>query len=387
MSTAERPKILVLITHLERGGAQETVVGLAGGLRRRGFDVTVGAQLGGPMQERLEADGVPLVHLPHLVRQVSPVDDARAYREVGRLIRDGGFDVVHTHSSKAGVLGRIVASRAKVPVIVHTSHGLPVNPDMSGAERWILLAAERRAARASDRIVAVSHATADELVALRLARPEQISIIPSGIDVDRFRNLPSREEARRSFGISADGPVAGWVGRHFPQKRPEVVLEVARRLVRTMPEASFLMVGDGPSFEEAVASTEDEPRIHVVGFRNDIETAYAAMDLLVLASAWEGLPRTVLEAGAAGVPVVSTDVSGVSEVVKDGETGRLTPATDSRSLADGVVGLLRNDVERELMGKSIASLVGSEYSDEHMVDASIELYRAAAAVDRAGGSR
>ena len=128
--------------------------------------------------------------------------------------------------------------------------------------------------------MAVSHATADELIALRLARPEQIAIIPSGIDVDRFRNLPSREEARRSFGISTDGPVAGWVGRHFPQKRPEVVLEVARRLVRTMPEASFLMVGDGPSFEEAVASTEDEPRIHVVGFRNDIETAYAAMDLL-----------------------------------------------------------------------------------------------------------
>ena len=164
------------------------------------------------------------------------------------MIRDGGFDVVHTHSSKAGVLGRIVARRAKVPVIVHTSHGLPVTPDMSGAERGLLLAAERRAAGASDRIVAVSHATADELVALRLARPEQIAIIPSGIDVDRFRNLPFREEARRSFGISTDGPVAGWVGRHFPQKRPEVVLEVARRVVRAMPEASFLMVAtDRPS--------------------------------------------------------------------------------------------------------------------------------------------
>ena len=117
MSTAERPKILVLITHLERGGAQETVVGLAGGMRRRGFDVTVGSQLGGPMQGRLEADDVPLVHLPHLVRQVSPADDARAYREMSRLIRDGGFDVVHTHSSKAGVIGRTAARRAKVPVI------------------------------------------------------------------------------------------------------------------------------------------------------------------------------------------------------------------------------------------------------------------------------
>jgi glycosyltransferase involved in cell wall biosynthesis len=384
VSPTWHPKILQLITHLEAGGAQETVVLLVEGLCQRGYDVTVGSHLGGPVEQRLQLAGAPLVHVPHMVRPVSPVDDTRAYRELGRLFVEGEYDVVHTHSSKAGVLGRLAARRAKVPAIVHTSHGLPINPDMSTIERRVLLAAERTAARSSDRIVAVSNATADELIELRLARREQIAVIPSGIDIDRFRNAPSREEARRAFGIPIDGLVVGWVGRHFPQKRPDLVLRVARRVVRQVPEAHLLMVGDGPSFGEALASTAHEERIHVVGFREDVETAYAAMDVFLLASAWEGLPRTVLEAGATGVPVVATDVSGVSEVVRDRRTGRLCSPDDVDALARGVLWVLDDDARRNELGIAIASLVGTRYSNDHTVDASIELYCDAIDRSRAG---
>jgi glycosyltransferase involved in cell wall biosynthesis len=375
--------VLLLITHLEPGGAQETVLLLADGLRRRGLEVKVGAHPSGSLQPRLQEIGVPVVPVPHLVRPVAPAGDARAYREIARMIRDRGFDVVHTHSSKAGVLGRLAAKRARVPAIVHTSHGLPVNPDMSAAERVLLLGAERAAARASDRIVAVSRATADELVALRLARPGQIAIIPSGIDVDRFRNGPLREDARRLLGLPIGGPVVGWVGRHFPQKRPDLVVRIARSVVEAVPEASFVMVGDGPGFADAVDSTRGS-RIHVIGYRPDIETAYAAMDVFLLASAWEGLPRTVLESGAAGVPVVATDVSGISEVVRDGETGRLAPVGDWRALAEGVAELLRDEEERATMGKAIRELVGSAYSQDRTVEGTVALYREILEARRAG---
>ncbi len=374
MNHSGRPKVLQLITHLEPGGAQETVALLGEGLQERGIDVTVGTHLGGTMQRRLERAGVPLEQIPHMTREVSPVHDALAFRELEHLIRDGGFDVVHSHSSKAGVLGRLAARRAKVPVIVHTSHGLPINPDMTRLEREVLLAAERLASRASDRIVAVSHATADELLELRLARKEQLVVISSGIDVERLRNGPPRAEARRSLGLPPDVSVVGWVGRHFPQKRPDLVLRVARLVVRDVPEASFMLVGDGPSFDDAVASSADEPRIQVIGFRDDIETVYAAMDVFLLASAWEGLPRTVLEAGAAGVPVVSTDVSGVGEIVRDGETGRLVATDSEADLADAVVGLLRDHESRRTMGRAISTVTGSEYSAAHTVDACVALY-------------
>jgi glycosyltransferase involved in cell wall biosynthesis len=366
-------RVLLLITHLEPGGAQETVLLLADGLRRRGLDVTVGAHPSGSLQPRLQETGVPVVPIPHLVRPVSPGSDIRAYREIAAMIRDRGFHVVHTHSSKAGVLGRLAARRARVRAIVHTSHGLPVNPDMSTGERALLLSAERTGARASDRIVAVSEATAHELVALRLARPAQIAIIPSGIDLDRFRNVPRRDEARRSLGLPTEGPVVGWVGRFFPQKRPDLVLRIAERVLETLPEASFLMVGDGPGVADAVDSARGS-RIHVVGYRQDIETAYAAMDVFLLASAWEGLPRTVLEAGAAGVPVVATDVSGISEVVRDGETGRLAAADDWPALAESVIELLRDEEERATAGKAIREVVGTRYSAARTVEATAGLY-------------
>jgi glycosyltransferase involved in cell wall biosynthesis len=372
--TPTDPRILLLVTHLEPGGAQETVVLLAEGLSRRGLDVTVGVHPAGSLQPRLREVDVPVLPFPHLVRPVSPTSDARGYREIAEAIRARSFDVVHTHSSKAGVLGRLAAKRARVPAIVHTSHGLPVNPDMSMMERAVLLAAERVASRASDRIVAVSRATARELVSLRLARPAQITVIPSGIDIDRFRDGPSREDARRSFGLPIEGLVIGWVGRHFPQKRPDLVIRIAREVVEAVPEASFLMVGDGPGFADAVVATRGSA-IHVVGYRPDIETAYAAMDVFLLASAWEGLPRTVLEAGAAGVPVVATDVSGVSEVVRDGETGRLAPVDDWAALAERVTELLRDDEERATMSKAIRELVGADYSADRTVGASIGLYR------------
>ncbi|MDQ3957657.1 MAG: glycosyltransferase family 4 protein [Actinomycetota bacterium] len=369
-----RPRVLLIVTHLDPGGAQETVVLLAEGLAERGFDVTVAARPGGEEEPRIVAAGAALEPLDHLYRAVSPRRDVAAYREIARLLARGRFDVVHTHSSKAGVLGRIAARRGHVPAVVHTSHGLPVNPDMSAPARALLIAAERAAARACDAVVAVSHATAAELRELRLARPEQISVVPSGVDLRRFRRV-SRADARRRLDLGREDPVVGWVGRYFDQKRPDHVVEAARRLLEEVPRATILLVGDGPLMERTRAQAAGEPRIRFLGHRADVESIYPALDVMILASAWEGLPRTVIEAQAAGVPVVSTNVSGIPEVVIHGETGCLVEPGRPEELGAAAATLLGDEAARRRMGAAAGTRISDVYSSDHTADATAALYR------------
>lgn len=367
-------RVLQLITHLDAGGAQETVILLAAGLANHGFDVTVAAGPGGTERPRLTGRGIRVDTVATLRRDVSPPADVRALFEIAALVRAGGFDVVHTHSSKAGVLGRLAARRCGVRAIVHTSHGLPVNPDMSGPERAVLTAAERVAARACDRVVAVSRATAAELVSLRLARPGRIVVIPSGVELPPPTTAEQRAAARAALGLPPDCVAAGWIGRYFAQKRPDLVVAAARRIVDSVERAHVVLAGDGPLLEQARATAAGHPRIHFAGYVRDIAAVYAAIDVMLLASAWEGLPRTVLEALGAGVPVVSTDVSGVSEVVSDGINGALAPPGRWEELAEAAISILTDDTARAEMAAAARAGVGRTYSAAHTVAATAALY-------------
>jgi len=367
-------KLLLLITHLDSGGAQETVISLAQGLSSQGLGVTVAARPEGALAGRLDDTGARFLAVNAMQRAVAPRADASAYRELRSLIRGGDYDVVHTHSSKAGVLGRTAARRAGVPAIVHTSHGLPINPDMRPAERRLLLAAERFAARRSDSIVAVSHATARELIDLRLARSDQITVIPSGVNVRQETRPGDRSAARERLGLPASAPVAGWVGRHFDQKRPEQICAIARRVTGELDDAHVVLVGDGPELEASRAACAGQGRIHVLGYRDDVDAIYEALDVMYLASAWEGLPRTILEAMAAGVPVVSTDVSGVSEVVREGETGFLVPTDQPEIAADRIIDLLLDRTLVKRLGVEARATITREYSTTFMIEATVKLY-------------
>lgn len=378
-----RPRVLLLITHLDPGGAQETVLLLAQGLPAYGFDVVVAGRPGSET-DRLEESGIPYIPVDELFRPVSMRQDALAFRAIHRILRDERVDIVHTHSSKAGVLGRIAARLHRVPGIVHTSHGLPVNPDMTRGERTVLLMAERVSARASHRIVAVSHSTERELLDLKLGRRGQIVVIPSGVDIGRFASA-NRTEARRLLEVPDDALVVGWVGRHFDQKRPQHIVEVARRVIQRVPGSVAVMIGDGPMLEDTRAAADDEPRIRVLGHCADVDRVYVGFDVFLLASAWEGLPRTVLEAQAAGVPVVATDVNGVREAVRHGETGLLAPLGRLGDLADQVCYLLENEAERERFSRNARQGIGTDFSENHTVEATAKLYRELLA--KAGGRR
>ena len=368
-----RSRVLLLITHLDPGGAQETVLLLARGLPSHGFDVVVAGRPG-VETVRLEESGIRYIPVEDLFRPVSLRKDAQAFRAIHRILRDENVDIVHTHSSKAGVLGRIAARLHRVPGIVHTSHGLPVNPDMARGQRAVLLMAERASARASHKIVAVSRSTERELLDLKLARREQLVVIPSGVDIERFASA-DRTEARRLLGVPDDALVVGWVGRHFDQKRPGHIVEVARRVIQRIPRSIFILIGDGPLLEETRAAAAGEPRIRVLGHRSDVAQLYVGFDVFLLASAWEGLPRTVLEAQAAGVPVVATDVNGVREAVRHGATGLLVPLGHIDGLSEQVCRLLEDDAERTRFSVAAREGIRTDFSERFTVEATAKLYR------------
>jgi glycosyltransferase involved in cell wall biosynthesis len=326
------------------GGAQETVLLAAALADRSRFDpvVVTGPQTGseGSLHEELAARGVEVVLVPELVRQVSPVTDLRAVLALTRVFRLLKADVVHTNSSKAGILARIAARRAGVPRVLHTVHGWPFHdhqhPAAAGA--WQML--ERRAAPLADWLVVVAEADREKGLAAGVGRAEQYVTVRSGLELSLYGPDPgARAQVRSELGLPADAAVLGAVNRLSPQKDPLTLVRAAQGALRRDPASRLLMVGDGPLRPAAAQLVHDlglDRQVMLTGLRTDVPRLLTAMDVFVSASRWEGLPRTVLQAMATGVPVVATAADGVVDVVSDGRTGRLVPVGDVSALGGAV---------------------------------------------------
>lgn len=374
-------RIVHTATMLEMGGAQANTLLCAAEAGRRGHAATVVAAEGPLSAEarRLVAEGCISFHpFPLLVREIRPWTDLRALGALEGLFRRLRPDVVHTHSSKAGVLGRIAARRAGVPCVVHTAHGWGFHDGQSPPVRAAFVAAERAAARRCDAIVVVADACREKGLAAGIGRPEQYETIRSAIDVSGVRaEGGDRAAARAVIGLSADVPVVGMIGNLKPQKAPLDFVAVAARIAARVPEAAFLVVGDGPlrpRVARAAAAAGLAGRLRLLGWRTDAVRLLGGFDLLLSTARWEGLPRVFLEAAALGVPVVATDVDGAREIVVDGETGRLRPAGDVEGLAAAAVSLLEDPARRAAFGRAAAARVVPEFDLPRMFDLLDALY-------------
>lgn len=349
-----RRTVAHVITRMIVGGAQETVLLAAALADRSRFQsvVVTGPQTGpeGSLHEELAARGVEVVVLPELVRQVSPVMDLRAVRSLQRLYGRLQPDVVHTNSSKAGIVGRLAARRAGVPRVVHTVHGWPFHEHQHAAVSATWRAAERRAAPLADRLVVVADADRRKGLAAGIGRPEQYVTVRSGLELARYRaDDHVRREVRSELGLPAGTLVVGAVNRLSPQKDPLTLLRALAAPLRELPAARLLLVGDGPlraAVESLVRGLGLAERVVLTGLRTDVPRLLTAMDVFVSASRWEGLPRTLLQAMATGLPVVATAADGVVDVVTDGRTGRLVPVADADALGCAVLELLRDPGRR-----------------------------------------
>lgn len=368
-----KPRVYQVITRLIAGGAQENTILLCQALRER-FDVTLvsGPPDGkeGSLVEEARRRGIPLEIVPDLVRPVAPRRDAAALRDLVRLFRRGRPHVVHTNSSKAGILGRAAAWWAGIPVVVHTNHGLPFYEEQPAALRAFYRALEKAAASVSDRIICVGEVVRRESIAARLGPPRLFEVIYNGFEPERFLQA---EDMRPRLGIPPEVPVAGIVARMAWHKGHRFLVEAAPAGVH------LLFVGDGeerPALERRVA--ERGLRATFTGHVDprEVPGLLASMDVLVHPSLWEGLPRVAVEALLVGRPVVAFDRDGVREVVIDGVTGRLVPAKAVASLRAALEEILaRPDRGREL-GRAGRKMCLERFDGRRAAERVADLYRA-----------
>jgi glycosyltransferase involved in cell wall biosynthesis len=372
---ARRVRVLHVITHLGPGGATDNTLLSVAGLDRSRYQVDLAAGHGA-LEGRARDAADRLIVVPGLCRELGRLGDLRAAVTLWRLA--GRYDVVHTHTAKAGVLGRLAARCRRVPVVVHTIHAFPVNDRMPTPQRRVLLAVERLAGRLADRIIAVCQANADEAIDLGVARPEQLRVVVSGVSAEAVRR-GDRARGRAAVGIPADAPTFGTVTRFMEQKAPLDFVAAARQVLARATDAHALVVGDGALRGQVEAAAAGHPRLHLLGYRGDVPDLFAAMDVVAFSSLWEGLGRALTEAVLAARPVVATAVNGVPDLVVDGVTGHLVPAGRPDLLADRILDVLALPDRGAAMGMAGAARVAGRFDVDEMLAGLDGTYREALA--------
>ncbi len=291
------------------------------------------------------------VHLIPMRRAISPFSDLLALLRLVRFMRHTRFDVVHTHSSKAGFLGRLAARLTGVPRIIHTPHTFPFQMKSSRPIRFAYFHLERFAARFTDRILCVC--PSQRVIAQRLINPARVVVIENGIGAPPTPNVAERNRQQLELGISPGCLVVGMVGRFTLQKGHVHFIAATRQVAARLPDVRFILVGSGElkqRIERNIAAAGLQDRFILLGAREDVPDLVPLFDVVVLPSLWEGLPYALLEAMSAGKPVIASSVAGMADVIKNGDNGLLVPPEDSTALADAMLKLLENGELRSTMG-------------------------------------
>lgn len=379
---AQPIRVLHPITRLIIGGAQENTMLTAQLLDKDEWDVTVisGPQTGseGSLIETVRARDIALVIDDSLVREVNPLQDLLAVLRLWRLIKREGYTIVHTHSSKAGIVGRWAAKLAGAPVIVHTVHGWGHHERQHGLVRAYYILLEKLTLPITDKLIAVTSKDIQKGLRDGIGTPEDYVVIRSGIELDRFGHPQvSRQTTRAAWGIPAAAPLIGTVTRLSPQKAPLDFVRAAAQVAQTHPAAWFMMVGDGPlrgEVEKLARELGIAERLILTGLRRDVPELLAAFDIFALSSLWEGLPRVIPQAMATSLPVVATACDGSAEAVEEGTTGFLVPPGEPAHLAQRLNQLLADPDLASQMGEAgLARAV--EFDVQQMVAQISELYR------------
>lgn len=388
----ERVKVLHLITHLGVGGALDNTLLTVQGLARDRYEVHLAAGELAPgenytdwkVRARECADALFL--FPELRRPIHLPRDLLVLQQIADCIRDQNYQIVHTHCAKAGIVGRLAARRAGVPIVVHTFHsfswqvahayyGSAWQNRLAAARKWLYVAIERYIASLTDALITVSESGKQEALDRNLAAPEKLIKIYSGIDLSRFTaGAVSRMRLCRRFGLDPDRPIVGTIGRLSTQKAPLDFVEAAKIILQHRPEVQFIMVGDGPLAPQVQKAIAAEPRILMLGFQDNVPEILALLDIFALSSLWEGLGRALTEAMLVGLPVAATAVNGVVELVIHKKTGLLSPPREPARLAENIIWLLEHPEEVRKMSESAKERVVQEFSVEGMVQQIEELY-------------
>jgi glycosyltransferase involved in cell wall biosynthesis len=373
--------VIHIITKLEFGGAQQNTLYTVSALDRERFTPVLMTGQEGYLMEEARGLDIELQVVPSMERPISPAADGAAYRELVRLLSPyrGKPAIVHTHSSKAGILGRWAARRAGITVVIHSIHGFGFTPAQSAAKRWMFVIAEKATSRITDHFITVSHANRNEGIGLGLFPPERCSVIRSGFDLNEFSDADAANvvpDTVDGIDLSDDVPTVLMVGCLKPQKNPLDFVRLAQLVSKRVPEARFLLAGDGELKGDLLREVDERGlsgSLFLLGWRKDVPALMKRSQVVVLPSLWEGLPRVIPQAMAVGRPMVANAVDGSAEAIRDGVDGYLCQPGDVKTMADRVCELLLDPEKAEVMGEA-GKVAAVEFDQDVMVRQQEGLY-------------
>ncbi|KPJ58986.1 MAG: hypothetical protein AMJ42_02340 [Deltaproteobacteria bacterium DG_8] len=386
----DRAKVVHIITKLELGGAQQNTLFTVAHLTRSMYEpVLISGTEGLLVEDTVKLKDVNVYLIPELVREVRPLKDLIALLKISRILKQLRLDagvkipeapsaiIVHTHSSKAGILGRWAARLAGIRLIIHSIHGFSFNDFQPSLIKAFYIFLERATSLITTKFIAVSKANMEEGISKRIFTGNKVILIRSGIDVRKFQEVKrDRIEKRRELGVEAEMPLVAMIACFKPQKSPLDFVRIAKIVSDQNSEARFLLIGDGilrSKIEKLIEKLKMEDKILLLGWRRDIPEVMSCINILVLTSLWEGLPRVFPQAMASGIPVVATEVDGTPEAIQDGVNGFLLPPGDIARMAEKIIYLIRHPEEAREMGEKGKKLV-EEFDIWRMLEQQEELY-------------
>lgn len=370
-----RPKLLLIKGSAPFGGDCVLMLELGRAAQEEGFDVDVLAT-DPHFQDMISRHGLGLVDLDVIRREIRPFWDFRGLLRLKRFLSRSSYSLVHTHTTKPGIIGALAARRAGIPAIMHTVHLFPFHEETGRVMTAAYVGAERLAARWCDRIVTVSEFQRDWALRVGVGTPDQVVAIPNGVPLGRTQPTRSAADVRAELGIGDSFMVLS-TGRLAEQKGLEYLIRAAVLLRRELPAARVVLAGDGPLRDELTRLVVDlglEDTVSVLGYRSDVGDLLAAADLVVLPSLWEGLSISLLEAMAAGKPVVTTSIGSNREVTNDGETAVLVSPKDAVGLAAAIRSLMGDQERLDDLGSRGRDVQRERYALPRMLDAYMSEY-------------
>ena len=341
-----RIRIAHLITNFPVGGAQDYLLQIVQGLDQSKFEPFIVGHMEGEWVEKVKSmPGVTAHDIPALGKEISPWKDLKSVFQIRRFCKENDIDILHTHSSKPGIVGRLGGSLAGVPSIVHTIHGFSFHGHMPAWRRGLFIAMERLMSRYTTTLLCLSKRDRETADRLHISARESVQTFYYGVDFTPFADAFDRDEIRKSLGFDSSNSVIGFTGRFSRQKGLTILLEAFQIVHVRFPNIRLLLVGDG----EFRSKLEDDARrrgiadaVVITGFRSDISRLLAAMDIFVMTSLWEGLSRSLAEAMYARLPIIATNVGGTSDVIQNGETGWLIKVNSVDATVDALLDALAN---------------------------------------------
>lgn len=363
-----------IIARMNVGGPAVQIAGLMRGLPESEFDQRLFTGFCDPGEADFlnsQAPDVLAMRIPGLGRSLRPSEDLKALLSLMREMRHFRPDIIHTHTAKAGVLGRVAGQLSGInPLMVHTYHGHLLHGYFPPTKTNAVIAVERALAKITDRLVAVGSRVRDDLLAAHIGVPRQFVVIPPGLSLPPLR---TKDHARESLNLPSDVPVIGFIGRLTNIKRPDRFAEVVRLVHRKRPETQFVVAGDGDQAASLRSLVSNLP-VTMLGWRSDVETVLAACDAVILTSDNEGTPLSLIQAGLAGIPVVASNVGSVSDVVIDGETGWLT-RPNATDLASVLLQLMSDPAEASRRGRAALHRSVKDFGSKRLAEDHAAVYR------------